>query len=1097
MKDFGKLYQLFKIDEIGEIPNEYIIELKNRYKELIKTYSEESCPNFFEDSVKLLKLINTNNLGLKEFLNELKEFININLINKILSKLARNDDIKKDLKKSVANFFTEEKNTNPEELVSVLNINQNLRSQIFQGMNRFILTEDDIFDLEENEKFKVLKNLMDSNIIEENKDKKNEKELENYLKVTMKILEYVANKLEQFEIGFPKISKFMNNEENEGKLLDIIYYIYYKDLKKSKTIISQLKKKFSEVQEVVNKYEKLLKYFNYFFPKTYAVSIQEITSVILDITESNSLNTLETKYETDFQKYEKYYEEAENMDKYMKSIFFIQIYKETKKQFEKSKDDDSYYLDEAKNRFNELKKLFENKGSTSKINPLILEICIKAIKDNPDKLSDEIKNLKEIFQKQDFMFSDKIYEEFLLLSQKDLIFDISVAIDIFISEIKGKATNFLADIKKIKKNLTVQSKIETIRESKKKFGNYGINIDDGEDFKFLKILLELKQNPECIEFLFNTSLEDCSGLKELILESDNYFLTISDILDTEKCITFFKQLGPVKEKTDIEIINILKEKVLNQADIILFFQKFIANFAQIKTLKSSRYKSENLKYQIDAIFKDAIFEVNNENDRFISFLCIYNIIEKDIIQMKRLYEDDIKSLRDRTQLTKDMPNDYKYLIEVINETFEIHSIMRDICKKGYPKKFRVQIKLTKEKIEGNDVFKTIYMLDLIKREKPEEIKEILNNILKKLKKEQKEAYETNTFIRIIYGRKFNLFYDYFHKLNDSDIPINSFLKYLTNDLYEHPIKNFVPEKSDDEIKSNINDCEKYISELFRINDLSFEKIYSQTIIKKKDKYQGFFTFKCEKLETNLYQVHKHLTGNSPIAQNVLFCNKDTYNEEIFTFIYRAVKCEYNSCFIIAGVEYLEYEQTLYMIDLFDSVFEKENNIKSCIIFLYTNNNAEICMNVELKKYKQFLEIDDSYKNEKYEGNDIEIISSDKSGVGKSTQIRKSMENEGKKWKYFPFGGVLKREEIINRLMKFEVDENCVVHLDLYDTDNIYLMNEFLLSFLILRYYGKDENIFYLSKKIKVKIEIPNTFINFIEKFPILTLFKMLKRAKNI
>ena len=95
------------------------------------------------------------------------------------------------------------------------------------------------------------------------------------------------------------------------------------------------------------------------------------------------------------------------------------------------------------------------------------------------------------------------------------------------------------------------------------------------------------------------------------------------------------------------------------------------------------------------------------------------------------------------------------------------------------------------------------------------------------------------------------------------------------DSYEHSIKNFVPEKSDDEIKSNINDCEKYISELFRINDLSFEKIYSQTIIKKKDKYQGFFTFKCEKLETNLYQVHKHLTGNSPIAQNVLFCNKDT------------------------------------------------------------------------------------------------------------------------------------------------------------------------------------------------------------------------------
>ena len=38
MKDFGKLYQLLKIDEIGEVPNDYILELKKRYKELIKTY---------------------------------------------------------------------------------------------------------------------------------------------------------------------------------------------------------------------------------------------------------------------------------------------------------------------------------------------------------------------------------------------------------------------------------------------------------------------------------------------------------------------------------------------------------------------------------------------------------------------------------------------------------------------------------------------------------------------------------------------------------------------------------------------------------------------------------------------------------------------------------------------------------------------------------------------------------------------------------------------------------------------------------------------------------------------------------------------------
>ena len=82
-----------------------------------------------------------------------------------------------------------------------------------------------------------------------------------------------------------------------------------------------------------------------------------------------------------------------------------------------------------------------------------------------------------------------------------------------------------------------------------------------------------------------------------------------------------KDLGPVKEKEDIEVLKILKEKALNKPDIILYFEKFVANFAQIKTLQSSKYKSENLKYQIDAIFKNAIFEIKNENSRYIAFMC--------------------------------------------------------------------------------------------------------------------------------------------------------------------------------------------------------------------------------------------------------------------------------------------------------------------------------------------------------------------------------------------------------------------------------------------------------------------------------------------
>jgi len=44
--------------------------------------------------------------------------------------------------------------------------------------------------------------------------------------------------------------------------------------------------------------------------------------------------------------------------------------------------------------------------------------------------------------------------------------------------------------------------------------------------------------------------------------------------------------------------------------------------------------------------------------------------------------------------------------------------------------------------------------------------------------------------------------------------------------------------------------------------------------------------------------------------------------------------------------------------------------------------------------------------------------------------------------------------------------------------------------LITRFYGQNEDIFFLSKDIEIKVEVPNTFIDFFEKFPILSLFQI-------
>ena len=49
----------------------------------------------------------------------------------------------------------------------------------------------------------------------------------------------------------------------------------------------------------------------------------------------------------------------------------------------------------------------------------------------------------------------------------------------------------------------------------------------------------------------------------------------------------------------------------------------------------------------------------------------------------------------------------------------------------------------------------------------------------------------------------------------------------------------------------------------------------------------------------IIKIFLELTGTFPIAQNILLTNNETSTEEIYSFIYRAIKCRFNSLFVIS------------------------------------------------------------------------------------------------------------------------------------------------------------------------------------------------------
>ena len=74
-------------------------------------------------------------------------------------------------------------------------------------------------------------------------------------------------------------------------------------------------------------------------------------------------------------------------------------------------------------------------------------------------------------------------------------------------------------------------------------------------------------------------------------------------------------------------------------------------------------------------------------------------------------------------------------------------------------------------------------------------------------------------------------------------------------------------------------------------------------------------------------------------------------------------------------------------------------------------------------------------------------------------------------------------------IKNENYKEIAIHLDLTESKEKSIINEFFFSIFITKFYSNNENIIYIPKDISIYVEIPNCFKNYLSKFSILTIFK--------
>ena len=1115
LKDFGILFKLLNISQqpdIIEINSISLEMMRNKFIELFNNYDIYKNKGLGLKNL-IIELIVYSKKEKKEaeksieFLKAIQEKLNEDLRNDIYLTILKEKGelLKEEIINFIVAFYMSDEKLSAKALLDIILKCSDEIKMNFLGKVRSLLyiNEEDFLEIENKESFIFFKGLLDNGII------CNEKfDIIYYIKNAKEKAEILHKKLKSKdeELEWEKIYAFYNDrgniEEKEKKVKafsEKLLAICLNDEKESSSIKSEYDNLISKIKKISDSLKIILDDFVGFFGESQKENIELIKKYIKNLS-SGSINYYHNNQEQIDELIKKYEKEAKGRYEKNKSSIFSYIYNDKKNKFKNSSEQS--WINETETEFQNLKKIFENN-----LDKNTLQICLKAIKGKgKEEVLKELDTLLKLFNMD---ISKEKKEEIIsnlnLLSKKEDIINIADALFLFIDNANLTRGKLWKLVEKIQKNKEELNNADVLKKYIQNLKDNNIDIEllynkNYEYDNYINILLDLKEEPKAIAFILDKNEDDCNEMKNTVGDDDNALLNIKDIKDFEKCVKFIKNTGYTPKMKEDDFFKSFQETVKKTKDIEAYFKSYVNIYNDLNKLFQTKFdKSATSKQKIISICENSTFILKNQRHNFFKCSYINKIDEKDKDKIQNnepinIKIPAIKELRDRALLTKKVANDaeekknseiFKQFVENVSIIFKLTDILKEIYSCGYIEEIEIKIIWIKNKIN----FKVLDLETSDSEKVINKLTELRNNF----KKNQLSAYRDYPLIRYIYGRQINLIYDKIYKKKDNDIlPL---LKFISNNslIKDYKINYDVNNKKD--IYSNID---SYLKKIFKNNNIDLEEInekYNTINKKEEDKdFRGIYCFRPVNLQKNVLQLYIYLTNSTPNAQYILFCNKETSSEELIAFLYRAILCKLHSCFIIAGIELLPFKEKITFQSILDNLYRKnDEKMKSCLVIAYTNNDADIVKYIHKLK-KQFFgnilnELDN--QNMDYLSKNIEIVQSDKSGVGKSTYIKSKIEKLNKDYIYFPLGGVFTRKDILRRLKELnkKLKNNSIIHLDLYDTDQIDLTMELLFSLLITKIYGQNDDIFYLPGEIPIMVEIPNGFIDYMKKFPILEIFK--------
>ena len=648
-----------------------------------------------------------------------------------------------------------------------------------------------------------------------------------------------------------------------------------------------------------------------------------------------------------------------------------------------------------------------------------------------------------------------------------------------------------------------------------------------------------------IDFLLSKMGQNIEYLYDRIQPTERA-ISIADIKNTEDCISTFYTLKKIEDNFKIFIY--IKNMNENQISKFENYSKIYSSLIELDTLYD---ETENLYDEVKDIIKDKTFNIYQDEDDFnledlIHLKNKINIKNENIDESKKIIDNfDKKQLKLKCKIMIF----YKNLIsnlEVINDN------MKFLRMKGNSLPIKIIIKTN---IKDNKP-SIKYYLDNRETEF-KNIKSFLQNVTSNYISQLNESYKGKTLFRYLYGKQLRDIMKHIESNFNIDSLLRFILNKSNNEIIQEGFKTASSiydyiDQYEKYSEYSLESISHYICSVFQNNGITIEDHYKnmeiikgnsrkneiRTIYNNRKEYFEIYNNNCKgiyidycnnhSMERYILNLYWDNLGELPMAQNILIANKETSSEEIQAFFHRAILCHYNILFIVEITDsFSDYQQSImnsYIDDLLSykhkyyieetkehvNIKNTEKYLDSCIFFIYNMYNENITTFLKgIKKYEnKKVKYNDriKYENHKFLSDlgHIIVITSDLCGLGKSEIIKKKIKDENKKYYYFPLGGILTKDIIFKKLdnllkviKKEKYDyRDVAIHLDLSESNEITILNEFFFSFLITKFYINNGNVIYISKDIYIYIEIPNCFENYLSKFDLLNIFKKESIAIN-